>query len=82
EIIQEMKRAGIRAEIDSSDDRMQKKIRNAQAEKIPFMLIAGEEDQKSGAVSFRFRNGEQRNGVPIQEAIALVQRAVLERTQV
>jgi threonyl-tRNA synthetase len=46
------------------------------------MLIAGEEDQKSGAVSFRFRNGEQRNGVPIKEAIALVQRAVLERTQV
>ena len=82
EVIQEMKRAGIRAEIDSSDDRMQKKIRNAQAEKIPFMLIAGEEDQKSGAVSFRFRNGEQRNGVPIKEAIALVQRAVLERTQV
>jgi threonyl-tRNA synthetase len=82
EVIQEMKRVGIRAEIDSSDDRMQKKIRNAQAEKIPFMLIAGEEDQKSGAVSFRFRNGEQRNGVPIKEAIALVQRAVLERTQV
>ncbi|MFM8855027.1 MAG: threonine--tRNA ligase [Actinomycetota bacterium] len=82
EVIQEMKKAGIRAEIDSSDDRMQKKIRNAQAEKIPFMLIAGEEDQKSGAVSFRFRNGEQRNGVPIKEAIALVQRAVLERTQV
>ncbi len=82
EVIQEMKKAGIRAEIDSSDDRMQKKIRNAQAEKIPFMLIAGEEDQKFGAVSFRFRNGEQRNGVPIKEAIELVQRAVLERTQV
>ena len=82
EVIQEMKKVGIRAEIDSSDDRMQKKIRNAQAEKIPFMLIAGEEDQKFGAVSFRFRNGEQRNGVPIKEAIELVQRAVLERTQV
>jgi threonyl-tRNA synthetase len=81
-VIQEMKKVGIRAEIDASDDRMQKKIRNAQAEKIPFMLIAGEEDQKSGAVSFRFRNGEQRNGVPIKEAIALVQKAVLERTQV
>jgi threonyl-tRNA synthetase len=81
-VIQEMKKVGIRAEIDASDDRMQKKIRNAQAEKIPFMLIAGEEDQNSGAVSFRFRNGEQRNGVPIKEAIALVQKAVLERTQV
>ncbi|NCV43465.1 MAG: threonine--tRNA ligase [Actinobacteria bacterium] len=82
EVIQEMKKVGIRAEIDASDDRMQKKIRNAQAEKIPFMLIAGEEDQNSGSVSFRFRNGEQRNGVPIKEAIALVQKTVLERTQV
>jgi threonyl-tRNA synthetase len=82
EVIKEMRKSGIRAEIDSSDDRMQKKIRNAQAEKIPFMLIAGEEDQKSGAVSFRFRNGEQRNGIPIAEAIALVQRVISQRTQV
>jgi threonyl-tRNA synthetase len=82
EVITQMKKVGIRAEIDSSDDRMQKKIRNAQAEKIPFMLIAGEEDQKSGAVSFRFRNGEQKNGVPIQEAIAMIQKVISERTQV
>ena len=75
-------RAGIRAELDDSDDRMQKKIRNAQAEKIPFMMIAGEEDQKAKAVSFRFRNGEQKNGVPIKEAIALVLKSVNERTQV
>ncbi len=82
EVISEMKRSGIRAELDGSDDRMQKKIRNAQAEKIPFMMIAGEEDQKAGAVSFRFRNGEQKNGVPIKEAIAIVLKAIAERTQV
>ena len=82
EVIGEMKRAGIRAELDDSDDRMQKKIRNAQAEKIPFMMIAGEEDQNAKAVSFRFRNGEQKNGVPIKEAIALVLKSVNERTQV
>lgn len=82
EIVDRMRKLGIRAEIDNSDDRMQKKIRNAQAEKIPFMLIAGEEDQKSGAVSFRFRNGEQKNGVPAEEAIALIQKTISERTQV
>ena len=82
EIVDRMRRLGVRAEIDNSDDRMQKKIRNAQAEKIPFMLIAGEEDQKLGAVSFRFRNGDQRNGVPVEEAIALIQKAISERTQV
>lgn len=82
EVVGEMKKSGIRAELDGSDDRMQKKIRNAQAEKIPFMMIAGEEDQKAGAVSFRFRNGEQKNGVPIKEAIAMVLKAVNERTQV
>ena len=52
-VIQQMRKAGIRAELDSSDDRMQKKVRNAQMQKIPFMVIAGEEDQKAGAVSFR-----------------------------
>ncbi len=82
EIVKEMKRSGIRAELDASDDRMQKKIRNAQTEKIPFMLIAGEEDQKAGAVSFRYRNGEQKNGVPIKEAIAEILDAVKNRTQI
>jgi threonyl-tRNA synthetase len=81
-IVTEMKRAGIRADIDASDDRMQKKIRNAQTEKIPFMLIAGEDDQKASAVSFRYRNGEQKNGVPIKEAIAEILQAVTERSQV
>ncbi len=81
-IIKEMRSAGIRAEIDASDDRMQKKIRNAQTEKIPFMVIAGEEDVNAGAVSFRYRNGEQRNGIAIAEAILEIKKVISERTQV
>ena len=82
DVIQQMRKAGIRAELDSSDDRMQKKVRNAQMQKIPFMVIAGEEDQKAGAVSFRYRNGEQKNGIPINDAIAEIKKVVQERTQV
>jgi threonyl-tRNA synthetase len=82
DVIQQMRKAGIRAELDSSDDRMQKKVRNAQMQKIPFMVIAGEEDQKAGAVSFRYRNGEQKNGIPIKDAIAEIKKIVQERTQV
>ena len=81
-VVKQMRAAGIRVEIDASDDRMQKKIRNAQTEKIPFMMIAGEEDQNSGAVSFRYRNGEQRNGIPVSEAIAEVLSAIQSRKQV
>jgi threonyl-tRNA synthetase len=61
---------------------MQKKVRNAQMQKIPFMVIAGEEDQQAGAVSFRYRNGEQKNGIPIKDAIAEIKKVVQERTQV
>jgi threonyl-tRNA synthetase len=82
DVVKEMKKAGIRAEIDGSDDRFQKKIRNAQLQKIPFMVIAGEEDMKSGAVSFRYRNGEQKNGIPIADAIAEIAQAVRDRVQV
>jgi len=82
DVIQQMRKGGIRAELDSSDDRMQKKVRNAQMQKIPFMVIAGEEDQKAGAVSFRYRNGEQKNGIPINDAIAEIKKVVQERTQV
>ena len=69
----------MRTELDASDDRMQKKIRNAQKQKIPFMLIAGETDAEAGSVSFRFRNGSQRNGVPIDEAVAFVRDWALSR---
>ena len=82
DVVAALKAAGIRAKVDASDDRMQKKVRNAQMQKIPFMLIAGEEDQKAGAVSFRYRNGEQKNGVPLAEAIAEISATVATRQQV
>jgi threonyl-tRNA synthetase len=62
-------RRGVRVEVDDSDDRMQKKIRTAQKQKIPFMLIAGATDAEAGAVSFRYRDGSQRNGIPIDQAV-------------
>jgi threonyl-tRNA synthetase len=81
-VIKEMKAAGIRAEIDSSDDRMQKKVRTAQMQKIPYMVIAGEEDMNAGAVSFRYRNGEQKNGIPVAQAIAEIKATIAAREQV
>ncbi len=78
EVIGELKRAGVRAELDASDDRMQKKIRTHTKAKIPFQLIAGEEDRANRAVSFRFRDGSQRNGVPVDEAVALIRRSIDE----
>jgi threonyl-tRNA synthetase len=71
---------GIRAEVDASDDRMQKKIRTAQQQKIPFMVIAGDQDAADGTVSFRYRDGSQRNGVPQDEAVAHVVDVVRSRT--
>jgi threonyl-tRNA synthetase len=82
DVVAQLKKAGIRADIDSSDDRMQKKVRNAQLQKIPFMLIAGEEDMQAGAVSIRYRNGDQKNGLPIAEVIAEISKVVAERSQV
>lgn len=82
EIAVQMRKAGIRIDVDTADERMQKKIRNAQLEKIPFMLIAGEEDQQGNTVSFRYRNGEQKNGIAISDAIEEISRAIQERSQV
>ncbi len=82
EVMKQMRAAGIRVDLDTSDDRMQKKVRNAQMQKIPFMVIAGEEDVSAGAVSFRYRNGEQKNGIPIAQAIKEIQSAVQDRIQV
>jgi threonyl-tRNA synthetase len=82
EVIKEFKKSGIRAEIDSSDDRMQKKIRNAQLEKIPYMMIIGEEDQAAGTVSFRYRNGDQKNGIQISAAISEVMAAIKNRSKI
>jgi threonyl-tRNA synthetase len=72
---------GIRVELDLSDDRFGKKIRNASKEKVPFTLIAGGEDVEAGAVSFRFRDGTQENGVPVADAVERIVAAVAERSQ-
>jgi len=82
EVAAKLRAAGIRVEVDTSDDRMQKKIRNAQKQKVPFMLLAGDEDVAAGAVSFRYRNGEQKNGVAVDAAVAEVVAAVASREQV
>ena len=82
EVAEQLRAAGIRVEVDDADDRMQKKIRNAQKQKIPFMMLAGDEDVAAGAVSFRYRSGEQKNTVPVADAIAEIVAAVRDRIQV
>jgi threonyl-tRNA synthetase len=81
-IASRLRAQGIRVEVDESDDRMQKKIRNAQTQKIPFMVIAGDRDIEGDAVSFRYRSGEQDNGVAVDEAIDRIVKAVESRVQV
>ncbi len=77
-----LRRRGVRVAVDSGSDRMQKKIRTAQQQKVPYMLLAGDDDVAAGAVSFRYRSGEQRNGVPIDEAIEEIVGAIEQRIQV
>jgi threonyl-tRNA synthetase len=79
EVAVRLRARGVRVEVDASDDRMQKKIRTAQRQKVPFMLIAGAADAEAGAVSFRFRDGSQRNGMPIDEAVEMVAEVVERR---
>ena len=82
EVAQRLAAAGVRVEVDASDDRMQKKIRNAQKQKVPYMLIAGGDDVAAGAVSFRYRDGSQHNGVPVEQAIREITDAIAARVQV
>jgi len=82
EFVTKLRAQGIRAEVDYSDDRMQKKIRTAQQQKIPFMAIAGDDDVNGGTVSFRYRDGSQRNAVPVDEAVAHVVEVVRSRVNV
>ena len=82
DVVARLRAQGIRADVDLSDDRFGKKIRTASTQKIPFVLIAGGEDVEAGAVSFRYRDGRQENGVPVDEAIARVVAAVRDRVQV
>ncbi|WP_367126135.1 threonine--tRNA ligase [Streptomyces phytohabitans] len=82
EFAAEAKRRGLRVDVDASADRMQKKIRNAQKAKVPFMVIVGDEDIANDAVSFRYRDGSQKNGVPRADALAEILDAVERRVQV
>nr|WP_154796721.1 threonine--tRNA ligase [Occultella kanbiaonis] len=82
DVVAQLRAAGVRAEVDAGDDRFNKKIRTATKEKVPFVLIAGGEDAEAGAVSFRYRDGTQRNGVPVPEAISLITDAIRQRVQV
>ncbi len=82
EVVAQLRTHGVRAELDSSHDRFPKKIRTASKEKIPFVLIAGGEDAEAGAVSFRFRDGSQENGVPVAVAVERILASIRDRTQV
>src|SRR5690606_12578380 len=82
DVIAQLRSAGIRAELDDSDERFPKKIRTASKDKVPFVLIAGGEDQEAGAVSFRMRDGSQDNQVPVTDAIARIVAAVRDKVQV
>lgn len=76
DIVRQLQAEGVRAELDHSDDRMQKKIRTHTTQKVPLLLIAGEQDRSAGTVSFRFRDGSQENGVPIADAVRRVRAAI------
>lgn len=82
EIAAELRAKGVRVQVDDSDDRMQKKIRNHTKDRVPFMLIAGEEDRSNRAVSFRFRDGSQENGIPVEDAIKRILLAIENKEQV
>jgi threonyl-tRNA synthetase len=82
EIISRLRSLGVRANLDVSDERFPKKIRNHAKEKVPFVLIAGGDDRDAGAVSFRYRDGSQENAVPIEEALERILSAIKAKTQV
>ena len=82
DVLERLRRRGVRVELDASDDRFPKKIRNASKAKVPYVLIAGEDDRAAGAVSFRLRDGSQRNGVAVDEAVTQIVQAIEARVQV
>ena len=82
EIVDRLRVEGVRAEVDHSDDRMQKKIRTHTTSKVPIQLIAGEQDRAAGTVSFRFRDGSQTNGIPVDDAIARIHAAIATKALV
>ena len=81
-VVAQLKEKGVRAQVDHGDDRFPKKIRTHTKSKVPFQLIAGEEDRAAGAVSFRYRDGSQENGVPVADAVAKILEAIETKAQV
>jgi threonyl-tRNA synthetase len=79
DVVAQLKSHGIRADVDASDDRMAKKIVNHTNQRVPFMLLAGDRDVEAGAVSFRFGDRTQINGVPRDEAVAVIQKWIADR---
>jgi threonyl-tRNA synthetase len=82
DVLNQLRDKGVRVELDESDDRFPKKIRNASKSKVPYVLIAGEDDRAAGAVSFRYRDGSQRNGIPVDRAVAEITATIASREQV
>ncbi len=82
DIAAQLRAAGVRVEVDTSDERFPKKIRNASKDKVPYVLIAGGEDADASAVSFRFRDGSQENQVPVADAVARIVESIASRAQV
>ncbi|MBP1241820.1 threonyl-tRNA synthetase [Frigoribacterium sp. PvP120] len=81
-VVAQLREKGVRAQVDHGDDRFPKKIRTHTKSKVPFQLIAGEEDRAAGAVSFRYRDGSQENGVPVADAVAKILEAIETKAQV
>lgn len=79
-VVESLVARGVRAQLDDSDDRMQKKIRTHTKAKVPFLLIAGDDDRSANAVSFRFRDGSQHNGIPVEQAINTIVEAIESRS--
>ncbi|WP_286793923.1 threonine--tRNA ligase [Microbacterium sp. UBA3394] len=82
QIVARLRAAGVRAEVDRSDDRMQKKIRTHTAQKVPLQLIAGEQDRAANAVSFRFRDGTQENAIPVDVAVERIIASIRDKALV
>jgi threonyl-tRNA synthetase len=82
DVVRQLREKGVRAQVDHGDDRFPKKIRTHTKSKVPFQLIAGEEDRAAGAVSFRYRDGSQENGVPVADAVAKILEAIETKAQV
>jgi threonyl-tRNA synthetase len=80
EVVNRLRARGIRAELDKGDERMNAKIRNAQNQKIPYMLILGEKERAADAVSIRARSGEQKNIVPIEEFLGIIEEEAKPKT--